>query len=387
MITGGFDFIAAMFGLCGVLVWIERQSSSSLFKWFPSIVLVMFASMALYTIGVWEVTDEVRAARAMVRDNLIPAMLFLMSLRFNLVVIRKLGLRLIALCLASTLSIMLAFVLVHELMNAYLGDETPLTFATMSAGWTGGTQNFVAVKEALSVTDAAMTYTLLMGALCYSVWLVVIIALKPFKKKFDSFLRSEDKWLNEVLGHLKDVGSRERIEMPALLLMLGLSLVVASISNHLGAALADLGILNPMIWAIILSSVLGMIAAPTWLGNTSGSDEVSGMMLYVIVALIGAEVSLSAIAQAPMYIISGFMILAIHAIIILFVARLLRMNLYLVGIASIANIGSAPSAVVVGAAYGKELVPVAISMALIGSMIGSFVGLTVAEVLTWLAVE
>jgi len=385
VITGGFDFIAAMFGLCGVLVWIERRSSSSLFKWFPSIVLVMFASMALYTLGAWEMTDDVRAARAMVRDNLIPAMLFLMSLRFNLVVIKKLGARLIALCLASTLSIMLAFVLVHELMSAYLGDETPLTFATMSAGWTGGTQNFVAVKEALSVTDAAMTYTLLMGALCYSVWLVIIIGLKPFKNRFDSFLRSEDKWLNEVLGKLKEIGVGEKIEMPALLLMLGLSLVVASISNHLGATLADFGILNSMIWAIIISSLLGMIAAPTWLGKTGGSDEVSGMMLYVIVALIGAEVSLSAIAEAPMYILSGFMILAIHAAILLFVARLLRMNLYLVGIASIANIGSAPSAAVVGAAYGKELVPVAIIMALIGSMIGSFVGLTVAELLTWLA--
>jgi uncharacterized membrane protein len=385
MITGGFDFIAAMFGLCGVLVWIERRSSSALFKWFPSIVLVMFASMALYTVGAWEMTDDVRAARAVVRDNLIPAMLFLMSLRFNLVVIKKLGVRLIALCLASTLSIMLAFVLVHELMSAYLGDETPLTFATMSAGWTGGTQNFVAVKEALSVTDAAMTYTLLMGALCYSVWLVIIIGLKPFKNRFDSFLRSEDKWLNEVLGKLKQIGGGEQIEMPALLLMLGLSLVVASISNHLGATLADFGILNSMIWAIIISSLLGMIAAPTWLGKTGGSDEVSGMMLYVIVALIGAEVSLSAIAEAPMYILSGFMILAIHAAIILFVARLLRMNLYLVGIASIANIGSAPSAAVVGAAYGKELVPVAIIMALIGSMIGSFVGLTVAELLTWLA--
>ena len=60
----------------------------------------------------------------------------------------------------------------------------------MSAGWTGGNQNFVAVKEALSVTDDAMTYTLLMGALCYSVWLVIIPSLKPFKAKFDKFLRA-----------------------------------------------------------------------------------------------------------------------------------------------------------------------------------------------------
>jgi uncharacterized membrane protein len=352
VITQGFDFIAVMFGICGVLVAIEQRSRAPFFRWFPSIVLVMFASMALYTAGLWEMTDEIRLARTTVRDNLIPAMLFLMSLRFNLVVIRKLGARLIALCLASTLSIMIGFVVVHELMSPFLGDETPLTFATMSAGWTGGTQNFVAVKEALSVTDAAMTYTLLMGALCYSVWLVIIIAMKPFKEKFAGFLRADDSGLNDILN-----------------------------------SLAGSGLLNPMIWTIIISSALGMLAAPTWLGRTAGSDEVSGVMLYVIVALIGAEVSLSAIVQAPMYILSGFMILTIHVTILLFIARMLRMNLHLTAIASIANIGSAPSAAVVGAAYGRHLVPVAIIMALIGSMVGSFVGLGVAEILSWFAVK
>ena len=374
-----------MFGICGVLVWLEQHFQWRVFRWFPSIVLVMFASMALYTAGLWEMTEDVRSARALVRDNLIPAMLFLMSLRFNLVVIKKLGMRLITLCLASTLSVMFAFVLVHELMSGFLGDETPLTFATMSAGWTGGTQNFVAVKEALSVTDAAMTYTLLMGALCYSVWLVIIIALKPYKKKFDKFLRAEDRWLTEVLSNIEGVGHNRKVDLPALLLMLGLSLVVASISNHAGAALAALGLLNPIIWAIIVSSALGMLAAPTLLGRMGGGDEMSGIMLYVIVALIGAEVSLMAITQAPMYILSGFMILAVHAVLLLLVARALKMNLYLAAIASIANIGSAPSAAVAGAAYGRELVPVAIIMALIGSMLGSFVGLTVAEVLLWLA--
>jgi len=83
VITGGFDFIAVMFGLCGVLVAIEQRYAGRFFRWFPSIVLVMFASMALYTAGLWEMTDEVRLARTTVRDNLIPAMLFLMSLVRN----------------------------------------------------------------------------------------------------------------------------------------------------------------------------------------------------------------------------------------------------------------------------------------------------------------
>ena len=139
-------------------------------------------------------------------------MLFLMSLKFNLVIIRKLGVRLIALCLASTLSIMLGFIITQQLMQGFLGDETPLTFATMSAGWTGGTQNFVAVKEALSVSDDAMTYTLLMGALCYSIWLVVILALKPFKSRFDHFLRAGDRGLEHVVESLR--GRRLSWEKP-----------------------------------------------------------------------------------------------------------------------------------------------------------------------------
>ena len=370
-----------MFSICGLLVWAEQRYRSRFFQLFPSIVLVMFASMALYTLGAWELTPEIRATRAAFRDNLIPAMLFLMSLSFNLIVIRKLGIRLIVLCLVSTVSIVIGFVLVQQLMNQFLGNETPLTFATMSAGWTGGTQNFVAVKEALGVTDAAMTYTLLMGALCYSVWLVIIIAMKPFKSRFDRFLRADDREIDRVFDALGDSDNESLLDRKSLLLMLGLSLFVSTLSLRIGGAVAGMGLFNPLIWAIIISTLLGIMLAPTAIGRATGSDEISGVMLYLIVALIGAEVSLGALAEAPLYILSGFMILTVHAVILLFVARLLRMNLHLVGIASIANIGSSPSAAVVGAAYDKRLVPVAIMMSLIGSLLGSFVGLGVARIL------
>jgi uncharacterized membrane protein len=385
MITDGFDFIAVMFGLCAGFVLLERYLRWRVFKWFPSIVLVMFGSMALYSIGAWEMTDAIRTARATVRDNLIPAMLFLMSLRFNLGVMRKLGPRLIVLSLASTLTVMIGFIVVHRLMRPFLGDETPLTFATMSAGWTGGTQNFVAVKEALGVTDAAMTYTLLMGALGYSLWLVFIIALKPFRERMAGFLRADDTAIDSVIDGFASLEPDSTPDTQSLLIMLGLSLVMASLSHFAGDRLAGLGILNPMIWAIIVSSLIGMVGAHTALARVPGGEEVSGIMLYVIVALIGAEVSLGAIRDAPLYILSGLMILAVHGVLLLLAARWLRVDLHLVGIASIANIGSAPSAAVVGAAYGRNLVPVAVVMALIGSMVGSFVGLTVAEVLIWLS--
>ena len=129
MITQGFDFIAVMFGLCGILVALEHRFKLPFFQWFPSIVLVMLGSMTLYTLGLWEFTQEVRLARETVRDNLIPAMLFLMSLKFNLAIIRKLGARLILLCLASSFTIMIGFIVTQLLMGNFLGEETPLTLS------------------------------------------------------------------------------------------------------------------------------------------------------------------------------------------------------------------------------------------------------------------
>lgn len=385
MITTGFPFIAVMAGLCGVLVWVEQQYPSRFFKWFPSIVLVMFGSMIMYTLGFWEMTPEVKTARATVRDNLIPAMLFLMSLKFDLSIIRKLGVRLIAILLGSTATIMIGFVVVHQIMHPFLGDETPFTFGVMSAGWTGGTQNFVAVKEALNVTDAAMAYTLLMGALCYSVWLIMIIAIKPFKENLNGFLRADNSGLDEVVDKLKGAGHSESSDFQSLMLMVGLSLLVAALSHHFGAVIAGFGLLNSMVWAIIISSAIGMAFAPTRLGKMGGSNEISNIMLYIIVALVGAEVNISAISKAPLYIASGVMILTIHGILLLLLGRLLKLNLHIVGLASIANIGSAPSAAVVAAAYDKRLMPIAIIMALLGSMLGSFVGLTVSELIQMLS--
>ena len=146
-----------------------------------------------------------------------------------------------------------------------------------------------------------------------------------------------------IVGEFASLGADSKPDTQSLLVMLGLSLVIASLSRFAGESLAGFGLFNPMIWA-----------------RLAGSDEVSGIMLYLIVALIGAEVSLGAIMEAPVYILSGFMILSVHGVLLLFVARLLRVDLHLAGIASIASIGSAPSAAVVGAAYGKNLVPIAV---------------------------
>ena len=177
MIIDGFAFLTVIVTMCASLLAMEQALNSRLLTWFPPIVLVMFGAMLGYTLGIWEFTESVRETRESARDRMIPMMLFLMSLKFQFTDLKKLGLKIIVLCLVSATTIVAGFVITHSVMSRFLGEESSQTFAVMAAGWTGGTQNFVAIKEALQVTDSAMSYTLLMGALCYSVWLVVIMEL------------------------------------------------------------------------------------------------------------------------------------------------------------------------------------------------------------------
>ena len=380
MIDDGFVFLTAIVILCASLLAVERAFTVRLFIWFPPIVLIMFGAMLGYTFGIWEFTESVRATRESTRDLMIPMMLFLMSLKFSITELKKLGLKTILLCLVSAATIVAGFVITHFLMRGFLGEESSQTFGVMAAGWTGGTQNFVAVKEALQVTDSAMSYTLLMGALCYSVWLVIILAMKPHRLAINQKFGVETA-ADKAICSVDPEPEGERIDASALMTCLGISLLAASISSSLGSKIASLGLPSAMLWTVILSTALGTLAAHTPLKKLPAAEEVSGVMLYIIVALIGAEVSLAAILDAPLYIMSGLLILSIHGAVMIAAAKILKIDIALAAIASIANIGSAPSATVVAATFEQRLIPTAILMSFLGSLLGSFLGLLTAEVL------
>jgi len=379
MIDDGFVFLTAIVILCASLLAMERAFTVRLFTWFPPIVLIMFGAMLGYTLGIWEFTESVRATRESTRDLMIPMMLFLMSLKFSFTELKKLGVKTILLCLVSAATIVVGFVITHLLMRGFLGQESSQTFGVMAAGWTGGTQNFVAVKEALQVTDSAMSYTLLMGALCYSVWLVVVMAMKPHRQAINQKLGVET--VADKAAYRVPEPERERIDASGLMSVLGISLLAASVSTSLGSKLASIGLSSAMLWTVILSTALGTLAAHTQLRKLPAAEEVSGVMLYIIVALIGAEVSLTAILDAPFYILSGFFILGLHGVAMIAAAKVLKIDIALAAIASVANIGSAPSATVVAATFEQRLIPTAILMSLLGSLLGSFLGLLTAQVL------
>ena len=86
--------------------------------------------------------------------------------------------------------------------------------------------------------------------------------------------------------------------------------------------------------------------------------------------------------QAPLYIISGFLIIGIHTLVLALAAKLFKLDLFTCGVASLANIGGVASAPILAAAYNKALIPIGVLMAMMGYVIGTGGGLLVGKILS-----
>ena len=123
-------------------------------------------------------------------------------------------------------------------------------------------------------------------------------------------------------------------------------------------------------------------------GRTFGrghEQELSNLLLYSVVALLASRASFLELTDAPAWILAGFMILAIHGIILVLLAKIFHLDMFTCGVASLANIGGSASAPILAGAYSGALVPVGVLMALMGYVIGTAGGLITANIMSLLA--
>ena len=131
----------------------------------------------------------------------------------------------------------------------------------------------------------------------------------------------------------------------------------------------------------MIASVVGLILAQTRVSRITGALDVSNVLLYIIVALIASQSDFSQLSQAPIYLLSGLLIMLFHLIIMLLLGKLFKFDLFTLGIASLANIGGMASAPMLAAAYSRSLIPIGVIMALIGSFLGTYFGMLVGKIL------
>ncbi|MBS6396933.1 MAG: DUF819 family protein [Clostridiales bacterium] len=384
MITNGFTYIAVLIFIAAILVWLQRYTKSKFFDYAPPIVLLYLITMIFCTLKVWDM-EATKPAYSALKNNILFAMIFLMLLRCDIRKILKLGPRMLGGFFAASLSIGFAFVVTYAVMRGPLGPDAWKALGALCGSWMGGSGNMIAVQAALDISEADMAYALVVDSIDYSIWVMFLLWAINLAPKFNKWAKADTTTLDEVSRRLEeDVKTTDsNITFVNIILLLGLSLVVSAVGQNFGASLNSMApFLDKSTWTVLFITLAGLVGAVTPVGKMAGTTELSNVMLYSVVALLASRASFLELTDAPAWIIAGFMILGIHGIILVVIAKIFHLDMFTCGVASLANIGGSASAPILAGAYSGALVPVGVLMALMGYVIGTGGGLIVANIMS-----
>jgi uncharacterized membrane protein len=251
----------------------------------------------------------------------------------------------------------------------------------LSATWTGGSANLVAVKQIIGLADSSLPAVLLADALCYSIWVLVLFSTGAVAPRFNKWTRAD----SAPYPQLSHPAATEAAQPGGILLWLGIALLVGLGAARVAAVLPVSSMLTTTSWTVLISTLVGLVIARTPLAKIAGPGPLASALLAVLVAVLASQSNFHGIAAAPLFILVAACVMAVHIGLLALLARLFRFDLYLCGISSLAQIGGVASAPVLAATYTPVLVPIAVLLAMLGLILGTGIGLFMARVLSALA--
>ncbi|MCH5281051.1 MAG: DUF819 domain-containing protein [Lachnospiraceae bacterium] len=394
MIKDGFMYIAALLFIASVLVYLPKifkgKTAQKIFQFAPPIVLIYLGLMLFCTVKLWDLEATNDAYNAL-KNPILYAMLFIMLLRCDLKKILRLGPKMLIGFFSATLSIGLGFVVAYAIMHNALGVGAWQALGALCGSWMGGGGNMLAIQAALDVPESSMAYALVMDSICATFYVMFLLWAINFSEKFNKWTKADTKIIDSVGQALEEEAkaNTQPLIWQNIMLLVGSGLIVSAVSQLLGGQIqvyvdTALGwkFLDKATWTVLIVTALGLIFALTPFGKIKGTEEVSNVMLYSVVALIASRADLSAMGNAPAWLLTGFIILVIHVAIMIFLAKLLHIDIFTSAVASLANIGGTATAPVLAGTYSSALVPVGIIMALLGYVVGTGGGLIVARLMS-----
>ncbi len=139
-------------------------------------------------------------------------------------------------------------------------------------------------------------------------------------------------------------------------------------------------------WMITITTIIGVLLSFTKAKSYegAGASKFGSVFIYILVASIGMKMDLTLIFDNLWLIVIGLVWMAVHAGIMIFVAKMIRAPYFFLAVGSQANVGGAASAPIVASAFHPSLATVGVLLAVFGYAIGT-VGAILCTVLMQLA--
>ncbi|GHE24872.1 DUF819 domain-containing protein [Vulcaniibacterium thermophilum] len=393
--------------ILGAVFWTASRPTGFWKKFYgvvPAILLCYFLPAVLNSAGV--IDGKASALYPMARDYLLPSALVLLCVAIDFRAIVRLGPKAVVMFLVGTLGVMLGGVVAFLAMGAIhpetVAGDTWRGMTTVAGSWIGGGANQAAMKEVFAVDATTFGQFVAVDVLVANVWMAVLLFLAARSEAFDRWTRADLSAIDDLKRRV-EAYQAEHTRIPTLTdltvivaLGLGATGLAHAITDPLVAWLSslpaewrlqDYSLTARFFWITVLATTFGLALSFTRARRLegAGASKVGSVFLYVLVATIGMQMDLRALLDRPWLFALGLIWIAVHAALMLGVAKLIRAPLFFMAVGSQANIGGAASAPVVASAFHPALAPVGVLLAVLGYALGTYCAYLTGLVLQALA--
>ena len=377
--------LALILVLLVIEIFILRFSAHPRFKkyfnFLPSLFWIYFLPMLASTFGL---IDPLSPIYSKISNYLLPASLFLLLISVDVKAILRLGRPALIMFFSGSAAIVLGAPLVFFILKGWIGKEFWGGFGALSGSWTGGSANMIAVKEALGTPDRVFLPMVIVDTIVPYVWMGILVASVESQSMFDRWNNSDRRILDQLSRKVSLAHTEEKIvwSAPKVIGIVAFALTASLLTHFVSKFLPVVkDVIAPFAWTIIIISCLGIACSFTPVKNLErhGSMKIGYLILYFVLASIGAKASLANIGSTLLLILAGFMIVAIHASVMVGVARLIRAPMFLVAAASQANIGGVASAPIVAEIYQPGFASIGLLLAILGNIVGTYLGILAGQ--------
>jgi len=369
--------------LAAVFALSRLEAFKKLFDIVPPVLWAYFVPMLLTTFGV---TPETNGAYEWFGYVLLPLALFLLMITIDLRAIASLGRLALIMLLVGTFGIVIGGPIAYLAVGQFIGDPDAWKgLAALSGSWIGGTANMVAIQESVGLRDLGPI--IVVDTVVGYGWMAILLFLSGYQKQFNDWVGADTSAMDRVDETLKQLDQTRRpTTLATVAIIVGLGFSAAVLSRVLGGAMPTLG--NPTIishgtWAVLIAVTVGLVLSFTPMRKleADGASKIGYLALYLLLTGIGAQGNLMAVLDAPLYLLTGVVWLAIHIVLLFGAAKLLKAPLFFVATGSMANVGGAASAPIVAGVYHPAMAPVGLLMAVAGYILGIYAALVCAWML------
>ncbi|WP_299767220.1 DUF819 family protein [uncultured Dokdonia sp.] len=381
--------------LAGIFYTSSQKSGfwSKFYKIIPALLLCYLIPAIFNSVGL--ISDKTSNLYYVASRYLLPASLVLMTLSINLKAIANLGVKALVMFFTGTIGIIIggpiAILLISLVSPETVGgadfDAVWRGLSTLAGSWIGGGANQAAMLEIYQYNPDKYGGMVLVDIVVANLWMAILLFGIGKSNRIDKWLKADNTAITELKEKVSTFAEsvKRNPSLADLMIMMGLAFGAVGIA-HWGAdgmaglfenipkdsALASFG--SKFFWMVTIATAIGILLSFTKAKNYegAGASKLGSVFIYILVATIGMKMDLGSIFENPGLIAIGLVWMAIHAGLLILVAKLIKAPFFFLAVGSQANVGGAASAPVVAAEFHPSLASVGVLLAVFGYVVGTY---------------